>query len=329
MNKNLVSVIVSVFNGADFLEDAISSILNQTHRELELILVDDGSTDNSLEIIAKFAEIDKRIRYISRENRGLSYSLNEAIQLANGYWIARMDADDIAAPERISIQLKKLKDTGADICGAAIKTFGAKISRVIKYPENNEAILTRLLFNSSFAHPTIVGKRSIFLDHLYSEDGVPAEDYELWARMACSGIKLTNCNEVLLNYRIHKNQISNQKLSKQIAIREKVSKDYWRFWGIENNYVGCVSFKSPADFEKILLLDFNKSGFLIDPQVFYSGIFNMVARSNCLSIRMVLRLWTVDDRVNKTLLVKSLLMSLFNRLIPGGGYDWLRIKGWI
>ena len=104
----LVSVVLPVYNAEEYISEALKSILNQTYDNLEVVVVNDGSTDHSLHVIRSLA--DKRVKIISRENRGLVASLNEGIDAASGDYIARMDADDISHPERISKQIRLLEE---------------------------------------------------------------------------------------------------------------------------------------------------------------------------------------------------------------------------
>src|SRR5690606_24519669 len=122
-NEPLVSVVLPVFNGASFIEAALGSILNQTYRNLDVIVIDDGSTDATAALV-RVAETDRRLRFVSRENRGLISTLNEGLGLARGDLIARMDADDIAYPERIQRQVDTfLARPELAITGTAIETL--------------------------------------------------------------------------------------------------------------------------------------------------------------------------------------------------------------
>jgi len=113
-----VSIVMSVYNAQKYLDEAIESILNQTYSNFEFIIINDGSTDKSLEIIENYAKKDSRIIVINRENKGLIYSLNEGIRKANGKYIARMDADDISLPQRLEKQVEFMeKNKNIGICG--------------------------------------------------------------------------------------------------------------------------------------------------------------------------------------------------------------------
>ena len=113
-----------VYNAAHYVAGAVESILGQTFREFEFVIVDDGSIDGSTQILKRFAERDSRIRLIRRENRGLVASLNEGIEAARGEFIARMDADDIALPERLARQLESLR------CNHDVVAVGTQVQRI-------------------------------------------------------------------------------------------------------------------------------------------------------------------------------------------------------
>ena len=148
-----ISVIMSVFNGSKFLADAIQSILNQTFKEFELIIVDDGSTDNSLNIIRSFESADSRIKVISKLNEGLAKSLNAAISASQGDFIARMDADDISYKNRLEKQYEYMqKNKSIDLCGCSmdiIDEHGNVTSEKIQI-SNPDEILKRDTFNHQF-----------------------------------------------------------------------------------------------------------------------------------------------------------------------------------
>jgi glycosyltransferase involved in cell wall biosynthesis len=227
MGSPLVSVVLAVYNGDAYLSQAIRSVLDQRlDEELELIVINDGSTDASLEIARQFERTDPRVRVITRNNRGFVNSLNEGISAARGEWIARMDADDICAPDRLHRQILWAKQQNADICGGWIRTFGATIPRVRRYPVSDSAIKLQLLFNSCFAHPTVIARREVMLEFPYDRDSEPVDDYELWTRLASAGIRLTNCPNVVLRYRVHQKQMSTTKRKDFDIKRAEVSERY-------------------------------------------------------------------------------------------------------
>jgi len=215
INPPLISVILPVYNGALYLREAIESILNQTYTNFEFIIINDGSKDNSEEIIKSYN--DNRIIYISQKNIGLAATLNIGIKISKGKYIARMDQDDISLPERFEKQIDFLeKNKDYDILGTWAKIFPDKTNkRFHKHPTDNIKLKYFLLFNNPFVHSSVMIRKSVFEKiGLYSEDKnrQPPEDYELWSRIARVS-KIANIPEVLLNYREVSTGMSNDKLN--------------------------------------------------------------------------------------------------------------------
>ena len=222
-----VSVVLPVHNGEAYLRQAIRSVLDhEFDQDLELILIDDGSTDGSLEIARKFAKNDRRVHIISRENRGLVSSLNEGIGVASGEWIARMDADDICVRERLSRQIAWALEKKADVCGGFVRTFGHALPRVRRYPVSDASIRLKLLFNTCFAHPSVIGRREVLSKFPYDSSFQPGDDYELWTRLAIAGVGLTNCPTVVLNYRLHGHQMTATRRSEFDSMSAKIADNY-------------------------------------------------------------------------------------------------------
>jgi glycosyltransferase involved in cell wall biosynthesis len=235
-----------VYNGEKFLASSINSILNQSFKDFEFIIVNDGSSDGSLAIIKEYAQHDPRIYIISRENKGLTASLNEGIATANGKWVARMDADDISLPDRFERQIAWLDKTQADMCGGAIQLIGTWPQRVRKGYETSDAIHLKLLFGSAFAHPTVMICSRIAKANLYSEDAHYVEDYELWTRLSKLGLKMTNFPGVVLHYRIHPEQVTEIRQKQQrvnmVNIFEKYSTSF-----LNDDLAGCSAYLLIAD----------------------------------------------------------------------------------
>lgn len=226
MTRPRVSVVLPVFNGERHLEAAIRSVREQTLADLELIVIDDGSTDRSRDIACAQAARDRRIRVISRENRGLVTSLNEGIRLADAEWVARMDADDCCTPRRLDTQLAWASAHGLDLCGGAIRTMGLAVRRLRSFPLSPRAVCVQLAFNTAFAHPAVVCRRNLALRMPYDPGFETAEDYELWTRMAVAGAAMGNCPQVVLHYRVHAMQISRRNAARQAGLRARVSERY-------------------------------------------------------------------------------------------------------
>jgi len=204
----LISVVMPVYNSDAYLAEAIESILAQSYPQFEFIIIDDCSTDGSAEIIRNYARRDERIRPLYLAHKGAGGAANAGIAAARGDLIARMDADDIALPERFATQIAWMRRTGVDICGSCIKTFGAE-NRLMWFPESHEAICVEMLFRSALMQPTVMMRTDIAKKHPYNES-LYFEDYELWTRLAL-GYRMGNVPEVLLKYRTHLQQRHIQK----------------------------------------------------------------------------------------------------------------------
>ena len=210
LNNKLISIILPVYNCENFIKESITSILLQTYKNFELLIINDGSTD-STEIIANSFN-DKRIIIHNTNHSGLINALNYGINKAKGDFIARMDADDISHPDRLRLQLENIINTNSDICGCSFFTIDEKsnIKRTYKIPYNIDDIKIRIIFNVPFCHGSILAKKNIFLKFKYgSSQNNIVEDYNLWIKMIENGIIFTNCKEKLYFLRQH-----NQSLSK-------------------------------------------------------------------------------------------------------------------
>lgn len=227
--KPKISVVLPVFNAQKYVGNAVRSILSQSFTNFELIVINDGSSDGTTAILSEFQKQDSRLILISRDNKGLVASLNEGVDLARGEWIARMDADDIALPQRFERQLQWLEQTGADICGSWIQLFGTADKRIIKHSQTDGAIKMELLFGSPFAHPTVMMRSELVRNLRYDSVWEKAEDYDLWERAARSGWKMTNVPEVLLQYRQHETQISTAASTKQHQLTQLIQRRYWSY----------------------------------------------------------------------------------------------------
>ena len=216
-----ISVLMPVYNGGRFLKGAIESILVQTFSNFEFIIIDDGSTDGSLEILKKYSNSDPRIRLVSRENRGLVESLNEGISMVRSPLIARMDADDISLFNRLKVQKEFMDDHPDCICvGARVRVIDSKgrflIDNAIQL-KHDEIIKSALQGVSPIIHPTaMIRAETIKAIGGYDQNNYPAEDLALWIDLSEHG-KLTNLDAPLLEYRIHDGSISTSEHTRQIT----------------------------------------------------------------------------------------------------------------
>lgn len=197
-----------VYNGEKFLKVAIESILNQTYTDFELIIINDGSTDQSVEIINSYH--DKRISFVENDaNKGIFYTRNRLFDEAKGKYIAILDCDDYAEPTRLEKQVEFLDNNGTfGLVGSWITLIDDenKIKGAWQLEHRPERISAKLLFNNQFAQSSIMMRRE-FADLKYREDYPPAEDYDLWIRIAHK-TRVINLTESLVKYRIHETNIS-------------------------------------------------------------------------------------------------------------------------
>lgn len=222
MNKPLVSVIMCSFNTSEnFLREAIKSILNQTLKDFELIIIDDGSS-----FFPKFDFLnDARIKIIQNDkNMGISYSRNVGIQKANGKYIAIMDSDDIAEPNRLQVEYQYMEENPSCVaCGSWFKQFGEKNNVCKRIIDDSKLYKARLLFGNE---PTLLDPSSMIRKSIIDDNNIKYEetikcgmDYLMWVRLTEIG-EIHNVKEVLMNYRTHLNQIT-KKGYKNLDLRIK------------------------------------------------------------------------------------------------------------
>lgn len=210
-----ISVILPVYNCETYVRETIQSVLNQTFEDFELLIIDDCSKDSTVEIVESFD--DKRIQLFKKEkNTGYTNSLNYAVSIAKGEFIARMDGDDVCVSNRFEKQVQFLDDNpNIILCGTAIQIIGQ--NTILRHPSTHDEIKVKLCFGSAFYHPSVMGRITSFKENPYDNKFEPAEDYDLWTRLAFKG-ELANLDEVLLKYRVHQKQISVVKNQYQITV---------------------------------------------------------------------------------------------------------------
>lgn len=217
---------MSVFNGEQYLHEAIESILSQTYTDFEFIIINDGSTDSSDKIILSFR--DKRIVYIDNNaNLGLIESLNKGLRASKGKYIARMDADDIALPERLKLQVQTFgENPNAIMIGSDYYSLTPKKLKHIKNRNNSDYQKAVLLFSPCFCHPTVMMK-NIFTEKniFYDKNYVHAEDYKLWTELSFLG-EFLNVKEPLLKYRSHSTQVSSNNKENQLLISRRIREEF-------------------------------------------------------------------------------------------------------
>lgn len=203
-----ISVIISCFNASRWLEESIDSILNQTYKNIEVIAINDGSEDTTLDILNKKARKDSRLIILNnKENIGRSASRNRGIKVASGKYIAHMDADDVSLGHRLETQVRFIEETGIDLCGCWFTEYGRGLTRAVRWPCSELAVHTLLLFQNPLINPTLLGKHEVFYEFNYGEDYLYSEDYDLIVRIA-RDYRVALVPEILQKYRRHGNQFS-------------------------------------------------------------------------------------------------------------------------
>ncbi|RZJ85954.1 MAG: glycosyltransferase family 2 protein, partial [Hymenobacter sp.] len=221
----LVTVLMGVYNTATYLREAIDSILNQTFTDFEFLIYNDGSTDNTADVVRSYT--DPRIVFFDNPvNRSVSPNMNEGIDRARGRYILRMDGDDIAHPERIAKQVAYMEaHPEVGLCGSAVRYIGAS-EAVVPVPMDNDTIRYTMWLQNSFYQPSVIIRTKVLLDTnlRYDASYECAEDYKLWSDM-CWVTQVHNLADVLLDYRIHPHQISRRRSLGQQQVSARIRKE--------------------------------------------------------------------------------------------------------
>lgn len=311
-----ISVIMPVFNAQDFISASIQSILNQSHDDFELVVINDGSTDGTSAILNELR--DSRLKVVSlSSNFGLAAARIAGFHESRGKYIAWLDADDTSHRDRLVLQedfLERNQEFG--LCGSWVRVIGQDLSTVWRYPRYPEYIRAHMIFDDPFATSSVMMRREVLesATYLFSEEFAPAEDYDLWERLARKW-PLTNLSQTLTTYRIHGSQTSQRLAAEQLASVKRIQvrqldalgihmdEDEWRVqrlcgvdWGINDSDIPLSAVHSWIDrIEKA-----NRRSDLYDPA----------------TLRSVLRL--------RLLLVRQGLFPSFLRRLPVRAHVALR-----
>ncbi|TXD49114.1 glycosyltransferase family 2 protein [Polaribacter sp. IC073] len=217
-NQPLISVVLPVYNVERYVTETMDSILKQTIQDFEIIVIDDCSTDKTLDIIKSYN--DERIKiYEKEENKGLVDSLNIGFKIAQGKYIARVDGDDVNALNRFEKQLNFLEANSCiAACGSWLKAFGAN-NVILKHKETHEEIQSHMLLSNAMSMGATMLRRKLYLGFDFDKTMQHVEDYDFWVRTIWS-CKLHNLQEVLYYYRAHDEQVSY--LFKQIQLKNDI-----------------------------------------------------------------------------------------------------------
>ena len=263
MNQPLVSVLIPCYNVERYVVEAVGSISNQTYKNLEIIAINDCSTDRTGELLMQLAKQDSRIRVVTNEvNLKLIQTLNKGIGMCNGEYIARMDADDISLPTRIEKEVRFLeenKDHGiVSTLFYAFRSENPNKKDLHHSPLLDKELRAYILFKSGVCHPAVMIRKRVFteLGLKFESEYLHVEDYALWSQ-AIYKTKIGNLNEPLLLYRVHQNQVSSLHEELQLENKKKVFKIHCRQLGlpIDDDFLDiyasvaeCVPTRSSFDY---------------------------------------------------------------------------------
>lgn len=233
-NMPLVSIIMSVYNGQEYLRESIESILNQTYENFEFIITDDGSKDISLNILKEYLRKDSRIKLVINDsNKGLIYSLNNMLNLSKGKYIARMDADDISLKNRIEEQVKFMeKNDDISMISSSYQAFKDRyffLKKNIQFITGFEEIKSSLLFRNYICHPAVMIRKEIIKKYnlKYNPEDKGMEDYGLWLKLSKKE-KIIILPQILLKYRYLSNSISANVLKKENSYKNTLKNIFKR-----------------------------------------------------------------------------------------------------
>lgn len=226
-----VSVVAANYNNAAYLDDYFQSWIQSTVQPAELIFVDDGSTDESLEVAKRYKDdLPNLVILELGTNRGFGNALNAGIDRASCKYIMRVDPDDVLISDRLAVQLELLESEDVDVVGSNAIIFHSSTRRIIgttNFPLTHSDIARTIRKGEhGVLHPTVIARAELFKNHPYNQGCVPAEDYDIFARMLRSGARFANIKRPLLRYRVHQKSASNvlpfSTIRKTYSLRDSI-----------------------------------------------------------------------------------------------------------
>ncbi|MFM7901859.1 MAG: glycosyltransferase family 2 protein, partial [Bacteroidota bacterium] len=248
MSRPRIGILMPVYNVAPYLRKSIQSILDQTYRDFELLIIDDCSNDATIEIINSFQ--DDRIKLIRNEiNKGLVYGLNLGLQELQNDYIARMDGDDVCLPNRLKLQVDFMdSNTEVVLCGtqAFWEEMGSDgvIGKIHEwnYPISDDAIRVSLLWSASFVHPSVMMRGDVIRNNHLEYDcnyTIACEDWHMWVQLSRHG-RLANLNERQIRYRVRKGSLHRSNPSLALQLNHTVRRFYLTSLGIEDPIIDVI-----------------------------------------------------------------------------------------
>ncbi len=265
MKKDInITVLLVVHNCENYIEECIKSIINQTYKDFELLIINDGSTDKTVECIKTFT--DDRIRLINQTNNNFISSLNIGLSEANGRYIARMDGDDLMRANRLIQQYEIMESQPkVALCCSSMQCFGSSDNVIQGYSGIIKNPLVEMMRYNIVAHPTVMLRKSFLEKHNLSYQNYQyAEDYKLWSEMAKCGAFFWAIPDVLLDYRCSTDQVSFRKRDKQASMSFKIQQEIIYYLishynkqddKIEKLYEQLISFNEKDELSSSLILE--------------------------------------------------------------------------
>jgi glycosyltransferase involved in cell wall biosynthesis len=246
-----ISVLMSVYNGQQFLAEAIESILAQTLGDFEFLIIDDGSKDASAQMVRGYEQKDKRITFLSRPNKGLTKTLNEMLAMSRGEFIARMDCDDVAMPGRFEVQVRALRDDPGLACvGGNFQLIDGqgRLLTTLRPPPDDAAIQKQALAgHGAICHPAaMIRRESLIRINGYDEEFKIAQDLDLWLRLGEVG-KLANVPSTVLKFRLHEGSVSETKRVEQRKFAQMACERAWKRRGISGSFEAQEPWRPGSD----------------------------------------------------------------------------------
>ena len=267
-SQPLVSVLMPCYNAEAFLVEALDSVLNQTYRNLEVVLLDDGSKDQTKHIILEYAKRDPRIKPVFNEsNLGLIRTLNKGLDFSSGDYIARMDADDVSLPDRIETLVNVLEaDKSLDLASAgcySLSESGRKMARVYPKACTPKGLKFVCFFSTPVLHPCVLFRKSLMIDDRFDEEYLHSEDYEIFSRLLLKGKRFVNIDEPLYMLRKNFQSVSHKFESIQISTHNRIS-----FRNIHDYFARQYDY-----FVQRVMI--NRINFSVTPELLHKSISNL------------------------------------------------------
>lgn len=222
----MISICLPTYNRAEYLAEALDSCLAQTYKDIEIVVVDDGSTDSTGVLLKWYKLKDERISVVRTENQGIAKARNLAVSLSSGEYIAVMDSDDICGPDRLDRQLEEL-EKGFDVCYSSYLRAdeNATVIDGVTAPKPSEITLESLQKDQGIPHVTILARRECFTDHPYRDEYRVNDDYQLCVDWVRAGYRLARIEDPLVIVRFHEQNTSRIAWEEIREINEKVRKE--------------------------------------------------------------------------------------------------------